>query len=303
MIVDVPHNNRLKPLSPGIGVGLRSAHTQEILKKRPDVDFFELLTDNHLAEGGYARQQALLIREYYPVSLHCVGMSLGGTDPIDFEYLAKIKILSEEIDPISISDHLCWTSFESQHAHDLLPLPYTDEAINHVSKRIIQIQDFLETTLVIENVSSYLAFSCSEMNEWDFLNAVSNQANCKILLDLNNIYVSQFNNNLDSDEYINGVNLDCVAEIHLGGFENKGTYLLDAHNNKVSSPVWGLYKKVIDKDISIPTLIEWDNDIPPLTTLLKEAEKAHNIKQDLITHNTPTVEIKQSMSMNGYINK
>ena len=279
-----PLADKSKSSTPRIGVGLRSPHVKEILTKKPDIDFFELLTDNHLAEGGYARQQAHLIREYYPVSLHCVGMSLGGCDPLDFSYLNKIKKLASELKPIFISDHLCWTSFDKQHAHDLLPLPYTNEAINHVSNRIIQIQEILETTLVIENVSSYLTYSCSEMDEWDFLTNVAKQAQCKILLDINNIYVSQFNNDLDANKYLNQIPLDLIAEIHLAGYEDKGKYLLDSHNNKVSLPVWELYKILIERDHSIPTLIEWDNNIPPLSILLSEADKARNLKQ-LISSN------------------
>ena len=268
-----------KSFTPGIGVGLRSPHVKEILNTKPKVDFFELLTDNHLADGGYARKQAYLIREHYPVTLHSVGMSLGSLDPIDFDYLGKIKKLAHEIEPLCISDHLCWTSFEKKHAHDLLPLPYTDEAVQHVSDRIIKIQEFLETTLVIENVSSYLSYKCSNMSECEFLIAVAEESHCKILLDLNNIYVSQYNNQISANNYINNIPLDLVAEIHLAGFEDNGSYLLDSHNNKVSSPVWDLYQQVIKKDHSIPTLIEWDNDIPPLSTLLQEAEKARNFKQ------------------------
>ena len=271
--------------TPRIGVGFRSPHAKEILATKPKLDFFELLTDNHLAEGGYARQQAYAIRHDYPVTMHCVGMSLGGTDPIDFEYLSKIKQLAKELQPEFISDHLCWTSFEKQHAHDLLPLPYTEEAITHVSSRIRQIQDHLETTLVIENVSSYLTYTCSQLSEWEFLTAVAEEANSNILLDINNIYVSQFNNQIDALEYINNIPLEIVAEIHLAGFENKNDYLLDAHNHKVATPVWKLYEEVLKRDNCIPTLIEWDNDLPPFTTLLHEAEKAHDLQQSYQSNN------------------
>jgi len=286
-----PPFNFTKLPTPWIGVGLRSPHVKEILATKPNVDFFELLTDNHLAEGGYARQQAYAIRQDYPVTMHCVGMSLGGTDPIDFAYLAKIKKLAAELEPLCISDHLCWTSFEKQHAHDLLPLPYTEEAVIYVSDRIKQIQEFLETTLVVENVSSYLSYECSNLNEWEFLTAIAETSNCKILLDLNNIYVSQYNNQIDAKEYINNISLDLVAEIHLAGFENKGEYLLDAHNNKVSRPVWELYQEVITHDTSIPTLIEWDNDLPLFSILLHEAKKARRHKQSAIS-NIPTIEVK-----------
>ena len=168
-----PLQDPAKPCTPRTGVGLRSPHVREIIETRPNLDFFELLTDNHLCDGGYARQQAYLIREHYLVSLHCVGMSLGGTDPLDFSYLGKIKTLARELEPMHISDHLCWTSYRSHHAHDLLPLPYTEEAVHHVSRRIRDIQDYLETPLVVENVSSYLEFAASDLNEWEFLAAVA----------------------------------------------------------------------------------------------------------------------------------
>ncbi len=276
---NIPSFNLTNVPTPRIGVGLRSPHVKDILTTKPRLDFFELLTDNHLAEGGYARQQAYAIRDNYPVTMHCVGMSLGGTDPIDFDYLTKIKQLAKELQPEIISDHLCWTSFEKQHAHDLLPLPYTEEAVTHVSNRIRQIQDFLETTLVVENVSSYLTYKCSQLNEWDFLTAVVEAADCKILLDINNIYVSQFNNQINALKYINSIPLKLVDEIHLAGFEHRGEYLLDAHNNKVADPVWKLYEEVIKSDNSIPTLIEWDNDLPSFSTLLNEAKKARNLQQ------------------------
>lgn len=273
-----PSPDPARPPTPGTGVGLRTPHVAEILDTRPDLDFFELLTDNHLCDGGYARQQAYLVREHYPVSLHCVGMSLGGTDPLDFTYLDKIKTLARELEPMHISDHLCWTSCHSHHAHDLLPLPYTEEAVRHISRRIRDIQDYLETTLVVENVSSYLEFEASGMSEWEFLAAVAGESGSRILLDLNNIHVSHCNNGADAGEYIDNIPLDRVAEIHLAGFEPRGEYLLDAHNNKVSEPVWALYRQVTEKNPSIPTLIEWDNDLPPFEVLLHEAGKARAIQ-------------------------
>ncbi len=273
--------------TPKIGVGLRAPHVNEILTTMPDIGFFELLTDNHLSDGGYARQQAYAIREHYPVTMHCVGMSLGGTDDLDYSYLQRIKKLANELQPLCISDHLCWTSFNNHHAHDLLPLPYTEEVIKHVCRRIEMIQDFLETTLVIENVSSYLTYESSDLNEWEFINAIAEKSDCNILLDLNNIYVSEFNNNIDAYEYISNINLDKVVEIHLAGFEDKGTYLLDSHNNKVSTDVWHLYKEILMKNHSIPTLIEWDNDLPSLTTLLDEADKAYHYNRVAQTLSSP----------------
>ena len=265
--------------APRIGVGFRSPHIKDIISTKPELDFFELLTDNHLAEGGYAREQAFAIREYFPVTMHCVGMSLGGTDEIDFNYLSKVKQLAKQLQPELISDHLCWTSFDKQHAHDLLPLPYTDEVVEHVSNRIRIIQDFLETTLVVENVSSYLSYSFSEMQEWEFLSSVAEYADCQILLDINNIYVSQENNRIDAFEYIRNIPIDRIAEIHLAGFENKKDYLLDAHNNPVSLPVWKLYQFFLKQTHQVPTLVEWDNDLPEFNILLQEAEKARAYQQ------------------------
>jgi len=174
-----------------------------------------------------------------------------------------------------------WTSFDKHQAHDLLPLPYTEEAIFHVSNRIKQIQEFLNTTIVIENVSSYLSFECSEISEWEFLIAVATECNCEILLDLNNIHVSQYNNDIDAHEYINSIPLDRVAEVHLAGFEEKDGYLLDAHNNKVSESVWSLYQDLVKRNNKIPTLIEWDNDLPSFDTLLQEAKKAEEFQQSI----------------------
>lgn len=277
----IPSFSYKKIPTPGIGVGFRSPHAQEILATRPKLDFFELLTDNHLAEGGYARQQAYAIRELYPVSMHCVGMSLGSSDPLDFTYLSKIKQLAKELDPVFISDHLCWSSFNKQHAHDLLPLPYTEEAVTHVSNRIKIIQEYLESNLLIENVSSYLSYKCSELNEWEFLTFVAEASNCKIILDVNNIFVSQYNNDIDAKKYIQKIPINLVAEIHLAGYEDNGEYLLDSHNNLVSEGVWELYKQVMMLDKTIPTLIEWDNDLPPFSTLFDEANKALQIKNSI----------------------
>lgn len=275
---DDPSQDPAKPPTPTTGVGLRSPHVAEILDTRPELDFFELLTDNHLCDGGYARQQAYLVREHYPVTLHCVGMSLGGTDPLDFAYLDRIKTLARELEPMHISDHLCWTSHRSHHAHDLLPLPYTEEAVRHVSRRIRDIQDYLEAPLVVENVSSYLEFAALSLREWEFLTAVTEESGSQILLDLNNIHVSHCNNGTDAGEYLDNIPLERVAEIHLAGFEPRDGYLLDAHNNEVSEPVWALYRQVAEKTASIPTLIEWDNDLPPFATLLDEAGKARAIQ-------------------------
>ncbi len=273
-----PKYNDLSSSLNGIGVGLRAPHVVEILTDKPDIAWLELLADNHICEGGWSRRQALEIAEIYPVTMHCVGMSIGSVDPINFDYLNKIKKLAAEVKPKIISDHLCWTSLNSHYSHDLLPLPYTEEALSHVAVRINQIQDYLGTRIAIENVSAYLTYQHSTISEVEFVNALADEADCSILFDINNLYVNQVNNQQDSNHYIENIDLNRVAEVHLAGFENKQNYYLDAHNSQVHEDVWWLYEKFLARKINIPTLIEWDHDIPEFSVLQAEAEKAKNIQ-------------------------
>ncbi len=261
----------------GIGVGLRAPHVAEILTNQPELDWFELLADNHIAEGGWLRRQAIEVANVYPVTMHCVGMSIGSIDPINFDYLKKIKNLAMEINPKLISDHLCWTSLHTHYSHDLLPLPYTEEALIHVASRINQIQDYLGVRIAVENVSAYLTYKHSIINEVEFINALAQKADCSILFDINNLYVNQVNNGQDSDEYINNIDVNRVAEIHLAGFEEKENYYLDAHNSHVHEDVLVLYEKFLSCNKDIPTLIEWDHDIPEFSVLYGEAIKAKNV--------------------------
>lgn len=263
----------------GIGVGLRAPHVVEILKHKPALDWLELLADNHIADGGWSRKQAIEIANFYPVTMHCVGMSIGSVDPINFDYLKRIKALAAEVKPKIISDHLCWTSLYTHYSHDLLPLPYTEEALTHLTDRIIQTQEFLGTRIAIENVSAYLTYQHSTINEVEFVNALAAQADCSILFDINNLYVNYVNNGQDSDDYINKIDINRVAEIHLAGFEEKENYHLDAHNSRVHQDVWDLYEKFLVRKEGIPTLIEWDHDIPELSVLMEEAMKAKRIYQ------------------------
>ena len=263
----------------GIGVGLRAPHVNEILQQRPKLDWLELLADNHITKGGWLRRQAIEVAEQYPVTLHCVGMSIGSIDPINYAYLKKIKSLAGEVKPKLISDHLCWTSLHSYYSHDLLPLPYTDEALNHVAARILQIQDYLGERIAIENVSAYLSYQHSSIDEVEFINMLSEKADCLILLDINNLYVNEKNNSQNSDEYINKINIDRIAEIHLAGYEDMGSYYLDAHNHRVSEGVWSLFEKFLQRKSTVPTLIEWDHDIPEFEVLYQEAIKAKTMTQ------------------------
>ncbi len=259
----------------GVGIGLRSPHVLQILKDNPKVDWFELLADNHIVEGGWFRRQAMEIADRYPVTMHCVGMSLGSIDPIDYEYLKKIKVLADQLGPVLISDHLCWTSYKSHHSHDLLPLPYTEESLEHISNRISLIQDYLGCRIAIENVSAYATFKHSTINEVEFLNALAKKSDSNILFDINNLYVNHKNNGQNINTYINEIDKSRIAEIHLAGFEDKGNYYLDAHNSRVHNDVWGIYEKF--KNNNIPTLVEWDHDIPDLSVLIGEVNKAKDI--------------------------
>jgi len=263
----------------GVGIGLRSQHINEILATLPNIPWFELLADNHLAEGGLIVEQLEAIAEHYPITLHCVGMSLASVEPLDLSYCQRIKALSNRVNAAWVSEHLCFSSALGVHSHDLLPIPYNQNSLDHCVNRVLQIQDFLGERILVENVSSYMTFENSDVSEIDFLVALAEKADCHLLVDVNNIYVNQVNHGLDGEGYIDQLPIDRIKEIHLAGYQQQGNYLLDAHNNPVSEPVWKLYQRLIDRKANIPTLIEWDNDIPPLQTLLNEAEKANTIMQ------------------------
>lgn len=266
----------------GVGLGLRSCHYPYIETESPRVSWFEVLSDNYLHEGGPSLNHLERIRACYPITLHGVGMSLGSTDPLNQSYLKKLKSLISSVQPILVSDHLCWTSLSGRYFHELLPLPYTEEAVLHVAKRIQQVQDFLGQRIMIENVSTYLNFTHSTMSEWEFLQAVTNEADALILLDINNIYVSAYNNNFHPETYLTCLSKARVAQFHLAGFEDHGSHLLDTHGTTIHPPVWELYKKALIHFGSVPTLIEWDNHIPDFPDLLNEANKAQKIMDNHI---------------------
>lgn len=263
----------------GVGIGLRSQHINEILTSLPDIPWLELLADNYLAEGGLVTAQLDAVSEHYPLTLHCVGMSLASTEPLDKVYCLRIKALAKRVNAKWISEHLCFTSAMGIHSHDLLPIPYNQQSLAHCADRILQIQDLLGERLLVENVSSYMAFKNSEMTEIEFILELAEKADCYLLVDVNNIYVNQVNQGLDAEQYIDSLPIKRVKEIHLAGYQQQQNYLLDAHNNPVSEPVWTLFKRLIQRKANIPTLIEWDNDIPALQTLLNEASKAELIIQ------------------------
>ena len=261
----------------GAGIGLRTPHVRQVLAERPAVPWLEIHSENYYVDGGPALAVLDRIRADYPLSLHGVGMSLGSTDPLDRAHLAKLARLIERTEPALVSEHLCWSGVGGRVLNDLLPLPYTEESLAHVCARVAEVQDFLGRTILVENVSTYLAFADATIPEWEFVAAVARRTGCKILCDVNNIYVNAINHGFDADAYLAAMPREAVAEIHLAGFEATTTCLIDSHGAPVAPPVWALYRRAVALFGKVATLIEWDTDIPALATLLSEAASAQTI--------------------------
>jgi uncharacterized protein (UPF0276 family) len=261
----------------GFGLGLRTDHYRSVLDERPPVDWFEILSENYMVGGGKPLYFLDRIRADYPMVMHGVSLSVGSTDPLNREYLRELKALCDRVEPQWLSDHLCWTGVDGRNLHDLLPLPYTEEAIRHVSGRVMQVQDYLGRRILLENVSSYLGYQSSEMSEWEFLNAVAEQADCLILLDINNIYVSSHNHRFDPLDYLDGIAPQRVMQFHLAGHTRQGDMLIDTHDQPVIDPVWALYAEAVRRFGSVSTMIERDDNIPPLNELLAELDRARRI--------------------------
>lgn len=261
----------------GFGLGLRTDHYDAILSDAPPVDWFEVITENYLVSGGKPLHYLDKIRARYPLVMHGVSLSIGGTDPLDRDYLAQVKALAARIEPAWISDHLCWTGLNGTNMHDLLPLPYTEEAIAHVAGRVAQVQDILGRQILLENVSSYVTYKESTLSEWEFFSAVAKRADCLMLLDVNNIYVSSFNHEFDPLEYLNAIPAERVRQVHIAGHRNYGDYIVDTHDEPVIDPVWDLYREALRRLGPVSTMIERDDNIPPLAELLAELEHARRI--------------------------
>ena len=263
----------------GFGLGLRPEHYRAVLEERPDLDWFEIISENYMVEGGRPLHFLDRIRAHYPMAMHGVSLSIGSCDPLDRGYLAALGRLADRVEPAWISDHLCWTGVDGRNLHDLLPLPCTEEAIAHVSRRVMQVQDVLRRQILLENVSSYVTCNDSRIPEWEFLSAIAEGADCHILLDVNNVYVSARNHAFDPLAYLDGVPAGRVRQIHLAGHSHRGSLLVDTHDHPVPDPVWALYAEAIARLGPVSTMIERDDDIPPLDTLLAELARARALAE------------------------
>jgi len=258
----------------GFGLGLRTVHYEDILATRPHVDWFEALSENYMVPGGKPLYYLDRIRADYPIVMHGVSMSIGSSDPLDLEYLKQLKALADRVEPVWMSDHLCWTGIATRNMHDLLPLPYTREAVNHVAGRISQAQEYLGRQILIENVSSYVNFEQSEMTEWEFLREIAEAADCLLLFDVNNVYVSGFNHGFDPRDYIDALPSQRIQQIHLAGHTNCGTHIIDTHDAAIIDEVWKLYSYTIEAYGPVSTMIERDDHIPELDVLVAELDQA-----------------------------
>jgi uncharacterized protein (UPF0276 family) len=266
----------------GFGLGLRPQHYAEIMDRPddvapPKVDWFEIISENYMVSGGRPLANLMRVRAEYPVVMHGVSLSIGSIDPFDEDYLNDLKALADRVEPEWVSDHLCWTGVDGINLHDLLPLPYTEEALAHVVNRIGQVQDRLGRRIVLENASTYVTFKGSEMTEWEFLAEMAKRADCNLLLDVNNIYVSGFNHDFDPMDFMRGLPAERIAQIHLAGHEHNETHIIDTHDASVTDAVWDLYGQVIGELGPITTMIERDADIPPFAELEKELGQAREV--------------------------
>ena len=261
----------------GFGLGLRTEHYEAVLNEPHAIDWLEIITENYLVPGGKPLHYLERIRRRFPLVMHGVSLSIGSTDPIDLDYLAQVRGLAARIEPHWISDHLCWTGIEGRNLHDLLPLPYTEEALASVVERVGQVQDALGRQILLENVSSYLTYRASDMSEWEFLREVAERADCAILLDINNIYVSSVNHGFDPLAYLQAMPRERVRQFHLAGHSDLGGHLIDTHDHPIVEPVWDLYCAAVAQFGTVPTMIERDDNIPPLSELVAELQIAREL--------------------------
>jgi uncharacterized protein (UPF0276 family) len=278
--IDIP--SITKPPGLGFGLGLRTEHYNSILDNKPDIDWLEVISENYMVPGGKPLHFLDRIRAEYPVVMHGVSLSIGSTTPFDDRYLRDLRKLADRIEPAWISDHLCWTGVHGQNMHDLLPLPYTEETAKHVAERVNIVQDYLGRRILLENVSSYASYVDSNMSEWEFISLICQQTDCLLLLDVNNIYVSSYNHAFDAKAFIDGVPANRVQQIHLAGHHNHGDYIIDTHDAPVIDPVWDLYEYALKRFGAVSTMIERDDQIPPLEELVEELQIARDIAAQVL---------------------
>jgi uncharacterized protein (UPF0276 family) len=261
----------------GYGLGLRKDHYEDVLNERPAVDWFEIISENYMVDGGKPLHYLSRIREHYPMVMHGVSMSIGGTAELDLNYMSRLKQLIAHVEPEWFSDHLCWTGVEGINLHDLMPLPYTEEALQHVADRVSWVQDYMGRQMLLENVSSYVRYSASQLSEWEFLREVAERADCRILLDINNIYVSAFNHRFDPLEYLDAMPSERIYQFHLAGHTHEEDVIIDTHDHPIADPVYELYAEAVRRFGRVSTMIERDDNIPPLPELLAELEEVKRI--------------------------
>lgn len=267
----------------GHGVGLRTKHFPALWDGTARVDWFEVISENFMPPGGRPRAALERARGIAPVVLHGVSLSIGSTDPLDEAYLLALEALARRVEPAWISDHLCWSGVEGRYVHDLLPLPYTEEALEHVIRRVVMVQERLGRQILLENVSSYLTYTHSTLAEWEFLGAVAERADCGLLLDVNNVYVSATNHGFVAETYLAGLPGDRIGQIHLAGHTDMGAYLFDTHDGPVIDPVWDLYRTALRRFGRISTLVEWDDHVPELDVVCAEADRARAIEAEVLS--------------------
>jgi len=275
------------------GLGLRPEHYEEIVASPGKVSWFEALSENYMVKGGMPLYWLDRIRRDYPMALHGVSLSIGTTDPLDKAYLDELKALADRVQPMWVSDHLCFTGLRGLNMHDLLPLPYTEEALNHVAERVMRVQDHLGRRLVLENVSSYVTYAASELTEWEFIAALSERADCDILLDVNNVYVSAFNHEFDALAFLRAMPRARVRQFHLAGHLHKGSHIIDTHDHPIVPDVWDLYAEAVKLFPGVPTMIERDADIPPYAELLAELDVARGIAAKIEGHGVAGQEARE----------
>ncbi len=274
--------NAHAPEIAGFGLGLRTDHYRDFVERRPAVDWLEIISENYMVPGGKPLHYLDTIRRDYPMVMHGVSLSIGGTDPLDRDYLRGLRQLIDRVQPGWVSDHLCWTGVDHHNLHDLLPLPYTEAALRHLVDRVQQVQEFLGRNILLENVSSYVAYAADEMPEWEFVAELARRADCHLLFDVNNVYVSSRNHGFDPQVYVDAMPVERVRQIHLAGHEDHGDFVIDTHDHPVRDEVWDLYRYTIARMGAVPTMIERDDHIPPLDDLLAELAQARALAESAL---------------------